>query len=61
MYRIWTACTQALQREHEELKKLRMEVQRLQAECQQGKSLNMSLAQVKGEKGILEEKVISVC
>ncbi|XP_053096752.1 coiled-coil domain-containing protein 30 isoform X3 [Pangasianodon hypophthalmus] len=48
---------QALQREHEELKKLRIEVQSLQAECQQGKSLNMSLTQIKGEKGILEEKV----
>ncbi|KAM9444645.1 uncharacterized protein ccdc30 isoform 2-T2 [Clarias gariepinus] len=45
------------QGEHEELKKLRIEVQRLQAECQQGKSLNMSLTQIKGEKGILEEKV----
>ncbi|MCJ8741626.1 hypothetical protein PDJAM_G00072810 [Pangasius djambal] len=48
---------QALQREHEELKKLRIEVQSLQAECQQGKSLSMSLTQLKGEKGILEEKV----
>ncbi|XP_053499109.1 coiled-coil domain-containing protein 30 isoform X1 [Ictalurus furcatus] len=48
---------QALQREHEELKKLRIDVQSLQAECQQGKSLNMSLTQIKGEKGILEEKV----
>ncbi|XP_058265577.1 coiled-coil domain-containing protein 30 isoform X2 [Hemibagrus wyckioides] len=48
---------QALQSEHEELKKLRIEVQSLQAECQQGKSLNMSLTLLKGEKGILEEKV----
>ncbi|KAF5903538.1 coiled-coil domain-containing protein 30-like isoform X1 [Clarias magur] len=45
------------QGEHEELKTLRIEVQRLQAECQQGKSLNMRLTQIKGEKGILEEKV----
>ncbi|XP_047662751.1 coiled-coil domain-containing protein 30 isoform X2 [Tachysurus fulvidraco] len=48
---------QALQSEHTELKKLRIEVQSLQAECQQGKSLNMSLTVLKGEKGILEEKV----
>ncbi|GAA6103893.1 coiled-coil domain-containing protein 30 isoform X4 [Tachysurus ichikawai] len=48
---------QALQSEHTELKKLRIEVQSLQAERQQGKSLNMSLTVLKGEKGILEEKV----
>ncbi|XP_060794192.1 coiled-coil domain-containing protein 30 isoform X2 [Neoarius graeffei] len=51
---------QASQREHEDLKKLRIEVQSLQAECQRGKSVNLSLTQIKGEKGILEEKVISV-
>ncbi|KAK3519096.1 hypothetical protein QTP70_016321 [Hemibagrus guttatus] len=48
---------QALQSEHKELKNLRIEVQSLRAECQQGKSLNMSLTLLKGEKGILEEKV----
>ncbi|XP_060750247.1 coiled-coil domain-containing protein 30 isoform X1 [Tachysurus vachellii] len=48
---------QALQSEHTELKKLRIEVQSLQAERQQGKSLNVSLTVLKGEKGILEEKV----
>ncbi|KAK1801761.1 hypothetical protein P4O66_022407, partial [Electrophorus voltai] len=48
---------QAVFREQAELMRLRVEVQSLQAACQQGKSLNKSLAQVKGEKGILEEKV----
>ncbi|KAK2825336.1 hypothetical protein Q7C36_019263 [Tachysurus vachellii] len=48
---------QALQSEHTELKKLRIEVQSLQAERQQGKSLNVSLTVLKGEKGILEEKL----
>ncbi|XP_062872105.1 coiled-coil domain-containing protein 30 [Trichomycterus rosablanca] len=48
---------QASVREHEELKKLRIEVQNLQAVCQQEKALNQSLKQVKAEKGILEEKV----
>ncbi|XP_026853989.2 coiled-coil domain-containing protein 30 isoform X2 [Electrophorus electricus] len=48
---------QAVLREQAELMRLRVEVQSLQAACQQGKSLNKSLAQVKGEKGILEEKV----
>ena len=40
-----------------ELKKLRMEVNSLQTECQQGKTLIKSLTQVKGEKAVLEEKV----
>ena len=40
-----------------ELKNLRMEVQSLQTQCQQGKTLIKSLTQVKGEKGLLEEKV----
>ncbi|XP_076839674.1 uncharacterized protein ccdc30 isoform X3 [Brachyhypopomus gauderio] len=40
-----------------ELKRLRVEVQSLDAAHQQGKSLNESLARVTGEKGILEEKV----
>uniref|UniRef100_A0A8C2J966 Coiled-coil domain containing 30 n=1 Tax=Cyprinus carpio TaxID=7962 RepID=A0A8C2J966_CYPCA len=46
-----------MQRDHEELKKLRVEVQRLEVECRQGKTLNKNLTQIKGEKGILEEKV----
>lgn len=49
---------QIMQRDHEDLKKLRVEVQRLEAECRQGKTLNKNLTQIKGEKGILEEKVI---
>ncbi|XP_056304644.1 LOW QUALITY PROTEIN: coiled-coil domain-containing protein 30 [Danio aesculapii] len=44
-------------RDHEELKRLRVEVQRLEVECHQGKTLNKNLTQIKGEKGILEEKV----
>ncbi|XP_058619117.1 coiled-coil domain-containing protein 30 isoform X4 [Onychostoma macrolepis] len=48
---------EVMQRDHGELKKLRVEVQRLEVECQQGKTLNKNLTQIKGEKGILEEKV----
>ncbi|XP_051516091.1 coiled-coil domain-containing protein 30-like [Myxocyprinus asiaticus] len=48
---------EVMQRDHEELKSLRVEVQRWEAECQQGKTLNKNLTQIKGEKGILEEKV----
>jgi hypothetical protein len=47
----------ALQMGERELKKLRMEVNSLQTECQQGKTLIKSLTQVKGEKAVLEEKV----
>lgn len=47
-----------MQRDHEELKRLRVEVQRLEAECRQGKMLNKNLTQIKGEKGILEDKVM---
>ncbi|ROL46125.1 Coiled-coil domain-containing protein 30 [Anabarilius grahami] len=50
-------CGQIMQRDHEELKRLRVEVQRLEVECRQGKTLNKNLTQIKGEKGILEEKV----
>ncbi|KTG44713.1 hypothetical protein cypCar_00002582 [Cyprinus carpio] len=49
--------SELMQRDHEELKKLRVEVQRLEVECRQGKTLNKNLTQIKGEKGILEEKV----
>ncbi|XP_055044113.2 uncharacterized protein ccdc30 isoform X3 [Misgurnus anguillicaudatus] len=48
---------EVMQRDHEELKRLRVEVQRLETECRQGKTLNKNLTQIKGEKGILEEKV----
>uniref|UniRef100_A0A8C8MJP3 Coiled-coil domain-containing protein 30 n=1 Tax=Oncorhynchus tshawytscha TaxID=74940 RepID=A0A8C8MJP3_ONCTS len=48
---------ETLQRDERELRKLRLEIQGLQTECQQGKTLIKSLTQVKGEKGILEEKV----
>ncbi|XP_016320639.1 coiled-coil domain-containing protein 30-like isoform X2 [Sinocyclocheilus anshuiensis] len=48
---------EVMQRDHEELKKLRVAVQRLEVECRQGKTLNKNLTQIKGEKGILEEKV----
>ncbi|XP_041800853.1 coiled-coil domain-containing protein 30 isoform X3 [Chelmon rostratus] len=48
---------EALQIGERELKKLRLEVNRLQTECQQGKTLIKSLTQVKGEKAVLEEKV----
>ncbi len=54
----WLFCGQVMQRDHGELKKLRVEVHRLEVECQQGKTLNKNLTQIKGEKGILEEKVI---
>lgn len=49
----------ALQIGERELKKLRLEVNSLQTECQQGKTLIKSLTQVKGEKAVLEEKVCS--
>ncbi|KAA0707035.1 Coiled-coil domain-containing protein 30 [Triplophysa tibetana] len=48
---------EVMQRDHEELNRLRVEVQRLEAECRQGKTLNKNLTQIKGEKGILEDKV----
>ncbi|CAB1329583.1 unnamed protein product [Coregonus sp. 'balchen'] len=48
---------ETLQRDERELRMLRLELQGLQTECQQGKTLIKSLMQVKGEKGILEEKV----
>ncbi|XP_059396659.1 coiled-coil domain-containing protein 30-like isoform X1 [Carassius carassius] len=48
---------EVMQRDHEELKKLRVEVQRLDVECRQGKTVNKNLTQIRGEKGILEEKV----
>ncbi|KAK7132217.1 hypothetical protein R3I93_018697 [Phoxinus phoxinus] len=48
---------EVMQKDHEELKRLRVEVQRLEVECRQGKTLNKNLTQIKGEKGILEEKV----
>ncbi|CAL8259724.1 unnamed protein product [Gadus morhua 'NCC'] len=48
---------EALQMGERELKKLRMEVNSLQTECQQGKTLIKSLTQVKGEKAVLEEKL----
>ncbi|CAL8368818.1 unnamed protein product [Lota lota] len=48
---------EALQVGERELKKLRMEVNSLQTECQQGKTLIKSLTQVKGEKAVLEEKL----
>ncbi|XP_028438600.1 coiled-coil domain-containing protein 30 isoform X4 [Perca flavescens] len=48
---------EALQIGERELKKLRLEVNSLQTECQQGKTLIKSLTQVKGEKAVLEEKV----
>uniref|UniRef100_A0A3Q1GJ18 Coiled-coil domain containing 30 n=1 Tax=Acanthochromis polyacanthus TaxID=80966 RepID=A0A3Q1GJ18_9TELE len=48
---------EALQIGEKELKKLRVEVNSLQTECQQGKTLIKSLTQVKGEKAVLEEKV----
>ncbi|KAL6119863.1 uncharacterized protein ACO6RY_04343 [Pungitius sinensis] len=48
---------EALQIGERELKKLRLEVNSIQTECQQGKTLIKSLTQVKGEKAILEEKV----
>ncbi|XP_029361937.1 coiled-coil domain-containing protein 30 isoform X2 [Echeneis naucrates] len=48
---------EALQIGERELKKLRLEVNSLQTECQQGKTLIKSLTQVKGEKACLEEKL----
>ncbi|KAM3618705.1 uncharacterized protein V6R79_023827 [Siganus canaliculatus] len=48
---------EALQIAERELKKLRLEVNSLQTECQQGKTLIKSLTQVKGEKAVLEEKL----
>ncbi|XP_026187368.1 coiled-coil domain-containing protein 30 isoform X3 [Mastacembelus armatus] len=48
---------EALQIGERELKKLRLEVNSLQTDCQQGKTLIKSLTQVKGEKAVLEEKV----
>ncbi|XP_056097790.1 coiled-coil domain-containing protein 30 isoform X2 [Rhinichthys klamathensis goyatoka] len=48
---------EVMQKDHEELKRLRVEVQSLEVECRQGKTLNKNLTQIKGEKGILEEKV----
>ncbi|KAM8753924.1 uncharacterized protein ccdc30 isoform 2-T2 [Acanthopagrus schlegelii] len=48
---------EALQIGERELKKLRLEVNSLQTECQQGKTLIKSLTQVKGEKAVLEEKI----
>ncbi|XP_058498073.1 trichohyalin isoform X5 [Solea solea] len=48
---------EALQIGERELKKLRVEVNSLQTECQQGKTLIKSLTQVKGEKAVLEEKL----
>ncbi|KAI3357304.1 hypothetical protein L3Q82_015758 [Scortum barcoo] len=48
---------EALQIGEQELKKLRLQVNSLQTECQQGKTLIKSLTQVKGEKAVLEEKV----
>lgn len=47
----------ALQIAERELKKLKVEVNSLQTDCQQGKTLIKSLTQVKGEKAVLEEKV----
>nr|XP_057940137.1 coiled-coil domain-containing protein 30 isoform X2 [Doryrhamphus excisus] len=48
---------EALQIGERELKKLRLEVNSLQTECQQGKTLIKGLNQVKGEKAVLEEKL----
>nr|XP_046254146.1 coiled-coil domain-containing protein 30 isoform X2 [Scatophagus argus] len=48
---------ETLQIGERELKKLRLEVNSLQTECQQGKTLIKSLTQVKGEKAVLEEKL----
>ncbi|XP_028309160.1 coiled-coil domain-containing protein 30 isoform X2 [Gouania willdenowi] len=48
---------EALQIGERELKKLRLEINSLYTECQQGKTLIKSLTQVKGEKAVLEEKV----
>ncbi|XP_061537860.1 coiled-coil domain-containing protein 30 isoform X2 [Phycodurus eques] len=48
---------EALQIGERDLKKLRLEVNSLQTECQQGKTLIKGLNQVKGEKAVLEEKL----
>ncbi|XP_037130391.1 coiled-coil domain-containing protein 30 isoform X2 [Syngnathus acus] len=48
---------EALQIGERELKKLRLEVNSLTTECQQGKTLIKGLNQVKGEKAVLEEKL----
>ncbi|CAJ1085478.1 coiled-coil domain-containing protein 30 isoform X2 [Xyrichtys novacula] len=48
---------EALQISEQERKKLRLEVNSLLTECQQGKTIIKSLTQVKGEKAILEDKV----
>lgn len=48
---------EAVQIAEREQKKLKMEVNSLQTECQQGKTLIKSLTQVKGEKAVLEEKM----
>ncbi|KAM6976880.1 coiled-coil domain-containing protein 30 [Aplochiton taeniatus] len=48
---------EALQIGERELQRFKIELASLQTECQQGKTLIKSLTQVKGEKGILQEKV----
>ncbi|XP_077583785.1 uncharacterized protein ccdc30 [Stigmatopora nigra] len=48
---------EALQIGERDLKKLKLEVNSLQTECQQGKTLIKGLTQVKGEKAVLEEKL----
>ncbi|XP_077436523.1 uncharacterized protein ccdc30 isoform X2 [Vanacampus margaritifer] len=48
---------EALQIGERELKKLRLEVNSLTTECQQGKTLIKGLNQVKGEKAVLEQKL----
>lgn len=52
-----SSAPKALQIGEKELRKLRLEINSLQTECQQGKTLIKSLTQVKGEKAVLEEKV----
>lgn len=52
-----SSALKALQIGEKELRKLRLEVNSLQTECQQGKTLIKSLTQVKGEKAVLEDKV----
>lgn len=54
---MFSVLCQAVQIAEREQKKLKMEVNSLQTECQQGKTLIKSLTQVKGEKAVLEEKV----
>ncbi|XP_077461554.1 uncharacterized protein ccdc30 [Stigmatopora argus] len=48
---------EALQIGERDLKKLKLEINSLQTECQQGKTLIKGLTQVKGEKAVLEEKL----